>query len=60
VREGPSAPQALETRKRLLDREVRKIAARGLQKLVRRVPRPPPFGQRVTEKAQHRLAERRG
>src|SRR5205823_8642181 len=60
VREGPGAPQALETRERLLDREVRKIAARGLEKLVRRLPGPPPFGRRVAEKTQDRLVESRG
>src|SRR3989441_5426417 len=60
MRDGPGAPQALEARKRLLDRQVRKIAARGLQKLMRSFPGPPPFRRRVTEETQDRLAERRG
>jgi len=51
---------ALETRKRIVDSQVRKITARGLQKLVRRLPGPPPLGRRVTEKTQDRLVERSG
>src|SRR5437667_12650788 len=54
------ADQAFETRRRLLDTQVLEIEADRLQQLMRRVPGPPALGRGVTEKAQDRLAERRG